>query len=53
MKKKVTGFKAVAADIARRENIPVKRAGAILASSSRKASAKAKRKNPNLNRVKY
>jgi len=52
VKKKVSGFKNVAADIARREHIPVKRAGAILASSSRKASAKAKRKNPNLYKVK-
>lgn len=52
MQQKSKGFKAVAADIARREKIPVKRAGAILASSSRKASAKAKRRNPNLYKVK-
>jgi hypothetical protein len=45
------GFKAVQADIARKEGISKDAAGAILASSSRNASASAKRKNPRLNRV--
>lgn len=45
------GFKAVQSDIARKEGISKDAAGAILASSSRNASAKAKRKNPRLNRV--
>lgn len=38
-------------DIARREGYSVKRASAILASKTRKASAKAKRANPNLRKV--
>lgn len=46
------GFKAVQAKIAAKEGISGKRAGAILAASSRNASAKAKAKNPRLNRVK-
>ena len=47
--KKHPGFKAVQRKIARKYGM--KRAGAILASSSRRASAKAKRKNPRLKRV--
>ncbi|MEW6655155.1 MAG: hypothetical protein AB1394_17035 [Bacteroidota bacterium] len=46
------GFKSVQASIARKEGISKDRAGAILASASRKASAKAKKANPRLNRVK-
>lgn len=46
------GFKSVQSSIARREGISNARAGAILAASTRKASAAAKRKNPNLKRVK-
>jgi hypothetical protein len=46
------GFKKVAAGIAAKQGISKDRAGAILAASSRKASAKAKRKNPRLKRVK-
>lgn len=46
------GFKAVQAKIAAKENIPLKNAGAILASSSRKASPAAKAANPALNKVK-
>jgi hypothetical protein len=46
------GFKAVQGQIASREGIPEARAGAILAASTRGASAAAKRKNPRLNRVK-
>lgn len=45
-------FKAVQAKIAKKEGVSRKRAGAILASASRNASAAAKRKNPKLKRVK-
>lgn len=50
--KKHPGFKAVQKKIAKKEGISEKAAGAILASSSRKASASAKKKNPNLKKVK-
>lgn len=50
--KKHPGFKRVAAGIARRKGISRKRAGAILAASTRRASKAAKRKNPRLRRVK-
>lgn len=43
-KKKVRGFKNVANKIAKKQGISKKAAGAILASSTRKASAAAKRK---------
>lgn len=46
------GFKAVQASIANKEGISSERAGAILASKTRHASAAAKRANPRLNRVK-
>lgn len=46
------GFKVVQNKIASKEGIGEKAAGAILASQSRHASAGAKRRNPNLNRVK-
>lgn len=46
------GFKNVAASIAKKQGISKKRAGAILASVSRKASSAAKRKNPRLRKVK-
>ena len=45
------GFKAVQAKIAAKEGVSQARAGAILAASSRKASAKAKAANPRLKRV--
>ncbi len=45
-------FKKVASKIARKQGISKKRASATLASSTRKASAAAKRKNPKLKRVK-
>lgn len=45
------GFKSVQNSIAQREGISEDRAGAILAASSRRASAGAKRANPRLNRV--
>lgn len=52
MASKPKGFKAVAASIARRGGYSKARASAILAASSRNASAAAKRKNPALNKVK-
>jgi len=54
MKKTVKhpGFKAVQAKIARKSGVSKEAAGAILASASRKASAKAKKANPRLRRVK-
>lgn len=45
------GFKKVAASIERKEGVSKERADAILASSSRHASAAAKRRNPRLKRV--
>ena len=51
MSAKHPGFKAVQANIAKKEGISKDRAGAILAASSRGASAKAKKANPRLNRV--
>lgn len=52
MAKAHPGFKSAQASIAKREGISKDRAGAILASASRGASSKAKRKNPRLRRVK-
>jgi hypothetical protein len=46
------GFKAVQSSIAAKQGISKQVAGAILASSARKASAKAKAKNPRLKKVK-
>jgi hypothetical protein len=46
------GFKAVQASIAKKSGVGKERAGAILASSTRKSSAKAKAANPRLKRVK-
>ncbi len=45
------GFKAVASKISAKEGISKERASAILAASSRGASAKAKKKNPKLKKV--
>lgn len=45
------GFKKAATSIAKKQGIPVKNAGAILAVGARKASAKAKAMNPNLKKV--
>ena len=44
-------YKKVAAGIAAREGVSKKRAGAMLAASTRRASKSAKRKNPRLKRV--
>ena len=50
--KKLKGFKANEANIASKEGVPMKNAGAILASSGRKASPKAKKANPALMKIK-
>ena len=50
--KKGMGFKAAQEQIAKRQGISKDRAGAILASATRKASPAAKAKNPNLKKVK-
>lgn len=50
--KKHPGFASVQKSIARKQGVSMKAAGAILASSSRKASSAAKRANPRLKRVK-
>lgn len=52
MQNKHPGFKEAAATIARHQGISKDRAGAILAAGARKASAKAKKANPRLKRVK-
>ena len=52
MKKAHPGFKAVQSKIAEKSGVSKKAAGAILAASTRKASASAKKANPRLNRVK-
>lgn len=46
------GFKAVASGIAEKQGVSKGRASAMLAASTRKASASAKRKNPRLKKVK-
>ena len=46
------GFKAAQKSIAKKQGISMESAGAILASGARKASAAAKKKNPNLKKVK-
>ncbi len=46
------GFKAAQMKIAKREGVPMANAGAILAAGARKASPAARRKNPNLKKVK-
>lgn len=45
------GFKSVQASIAKKQGVSSERAGAILASKTRKASPAAKRANPRLRRV--
>ena len=51
MAKKVTGFKNVQKSIAKKQGIPMERAGAILAAGARKASPAAIKKNPALKKV--
>ena len=50
--KKGMGFKAAQSQIAKKQGISKERAGAILAAGARKASTAAKKKNPNLKKVK-
>jgi len=49
--KKHPGFKAVQKSIAKKQGVSMESAGAILASGARKASAAAKKANPNLKKV--
>lgn len=49
---KPKGFKAVQKSIAKKQGVSMESAGAILASAGRKASPKAKKKNPNLKKIK-
>ena len=51
MAKKITGFKNVQKSIAKKQGIPMERAGAILAAGARKASPAAIKKNPSLKKV--
>lgn len=51
-KKSHPGFKAVQAKIAKKQGVSKEAAGAILAKSTRNASAAAKKANPRLKRVK-
>ena len=46
------GFKAAQKSIAKKQGIPMKNAGAILAAGARSASPAAKKANPNLAKVK-
>ena len=52
MKKAHPGFKAVQNKIAKERGVSKERAGAMLAASTRKASAGAKKANPRLKKVK-
>lgn len=52
MKKKHPGFKAAAASVEAREGVSKKAADAIIAAGARNASAKAKKANPRLKKVK-
>lgn len=52
MAKAHPGFKSVASSMARKQGIPKREASAELAASTRNASAKAKKANPRLKRVK-
>jgi hypothetical protein len=51
-KKAHPGFKAVQEKISKSQGVGMERAGAILASQTRKASPAAKKANPRLKRVK-
>lgn len=46
------GFKKAAASVAKRQGVSQQAADAIIAAGARKASASAKRANPNLKKVK-
>jgi hypothetical protein len=49
---KAMGFKAAQKSIVKKQGVSMKSAGAILAAGARKASPAAKKKNPNLKKVK-
>jgi len=49
--KKGMGFKAAQTSIAKKQGIPMKNAGAILAAGARKAGSVAVKANPNLKKV--
>ncbi len=49
--KKNRGFKAVAKEIAAKQNLPIDRANAIVAAGARKASPAAIKANPRLKRI--
>ena len=51
-KKKMKGFENVQKSIAKKSGVGMERAGAILAASTRRASAAAKKANPALKKVK-
>lgn len=51
MTKSHPGFKAVQSKIAKKQNVSMDRAGAILAAGARKASPTAIKKNPALKKV--
>jgi hypothetical protein len=51
VRKQHPGFKAVQAQIAKKQGVSKERAGAILAAGARKASKKAVTANPRLKRV--
>jgi len=50
-KKTHRGFKAVQKEIAKKQGIPMERAGAILAAGARKASPAAIKANPRLKKI--
>ena len=50
--RKGMGFKAAAASAAKSAGVSPERGGAIIAAGARKASPAAKRRNPNLKKVK-
>ena len=52
MSKKHPGFAKVQSEIAAKQGVSKERAGAILASQTRKASPAAKKANPRLSKVK-
>ena len=50
--KKGMGFKAASKSVQEKQGVSKKQADAIIAAGARKASASAKKKNPNLKKVK-
>lgn len=52
MKKSKSNFRKIQEKIAKKEGVSMRNAGAILASATRNSSLSAKKKNPNLKKVK-